>query len=189
MSSERTPINNPKCCSIQDKQSESSCKKDPLSKSTSDVAEVKQDPVCGMDVEQKSSTPTAEYKNQIFFFCCEGCKRKFLENPQLYISKKTKNQEAIEGAIYTCPMHPEIQQIGPGSCSICGMALEPLHATMEEDTTELDDMTRRFWFSLVLSLPLLALTMGDLAGWDAAALLGHQASAWLQALLATPVVL
>ena len=86
-------------------------------------------------------------------------------------------------------MHPEIKQVGPGSCPICGMALEPMHATMEEDTTELDDMTRRFWFSLVLSQPLLLLSMGELIGFGSATLLGHSANAWLQGALATPVVL
>ena len=147
------------------------------------------DPVCGMKAATDPEK-SAVHEGQTYYFCSTGCVGKFKADPKRYLS--TDRRHAITGpadAIYTCPMHPEIQQIGPGSCSICGMALEPLHATMEEDTTELDDMTRRFWFSLVLSLPLLALTMGDLAGWDAAALLGHQASAWLQALLATPVVL
>ena len=92
------------------------------------------------------------------------------------------NQHPAESAvIYTCPMHPEVRQTGPGACPKCGMALEPLVATRTADTTELDDMTRRFWISVALSLPLLVISMSGL--------LAGAASGWLQTLLATPVVL
>jgi heavy metal translocating P-type ATPase len=147
------------------------------------------DPVCGMKAAANPEK-SAVHDGQTYYFCSTGCVTKFTANPMRYLSADRKNEPTGPAdAIYTCPMHPEIQQVGPGSCPICGMALEPMHATMEEDTTELDDMTRRFWFSLVLSLPLLLLTMGELVGIDAATLLGHQTSAWLQGVLATPVVL
>ncbi len=147
------------------------------------------DPVCGMKAAANPEK-SAVHEGQTYYFCSTGCVAKFTADPMRYLSADRKNEPTGPAdAIYTCPMHPEIQQVGPGSCPICGMALEPMHATMEEDTTELDDMTRRFWFSLVLSLPLLLLTMGELVGIDAAALLGHQTSAWLQGVLATPVVL
>jgi len=147
------------------------------------------DPVCGMKAAANPDK-SAVHDGQTYYFCSTGCVAKFTADPMRYLSPDRKNEPTgPAGAIYTCPMHPEIQQVGPGGCPICGMALEPRHATMEEDTTELDDMTRRFWFSLVLSLPLLLLSMGELVGIDAAALLGHQTSAWLQGLLATPVVL
>ncbi len=147
------------------------------------------DPVCGMKAAANPEK-SAVHDGQTYYFCSTGCVAKFNADPMRYLSPDRKNEATGPAdAIYTCPMHPEVQQVGPGSCPICGMALEPMHATMEEDTTELDDMTRRFWFSLVLSLPLLLLTMGELVGMDAASLLGHQASAWLQGLLATPIVL
>ncbi len=147
------------------------------------------DPVCGMKAAANPEK-SAVHDGQTYYFCSTGCVAKFNADPMRYLSPDRKNgPTGPADAIYTCPMHPEIQQVGPGSCPICGMALEPMHATMEEDTSELDDMTRRFWFSLVLSLPLLMLTMGELVGIDGAALLGHQASMWVQGLLATPVVL
>ncbi len=147
------------------------------------------DPVCGMKAAANPDK-SAVHDGQTYFFCSTRCVAKFNADPMRYLSPDRKDEATGPAdAIYTCPMHPEIEQVGPGSCPICGMALEPLHATMEEDTTELDDMTRRFGFSLVLSLPLLLLTMGELVGMDATALLGQQASAWLQGLLATPVVL
>lgn len=93
-------------------------------------------------------------------------------------------------AIYTCPMHPEVRQVGPGNCPICGMALEPLVATAEEDTSELEDMTRRFWTSVLLTLPLLAITMSEFVpGLNLHHKLGVDAFNWMQAVLATPVVL
>ena len=147
------------------------------------------DPVCGMKAAANPEK-SAVHDGQTYYFCSTGCVAKFNADPMRYLSPDRKSEPTGPAdAIYTCPMHPEIQQVGPGSCPICGMALEPMHATIEEDTTELDDMTRRFWYSLVLSLPLLLLSMGELVGFDATALLGHQGSAWLQGVLATPVVL
>ena len=146
------------------------------------------DPVCGMKAAANPDK-SAVHDGQTYYFCSTGCVSKFTSDPMRYLSPERKNEPTGPAdAIYTCPMDPEIKQVGPGSCPICGMALEPMQATIEEDTTELDDMTRRFWFSLVLSLPLLFLSMSELIGVDSAALLGHTVHAWLQGLLATPVV-
>ena len=146
------------------------------------------DPVCGMKAAANPDK-SAVHAGQTYYFCSTGCVSKFKSDPMRYLSPDRKNEPTGPAdAIYTCPMDPEIKQVGPGSCPICGMALEPMQATMEEDTTELDDMTRRFWFSLALSLPLLFMSMSELIGVDSAALLGHTTHAWLQGLLATPVV-
>jgi heavy metal translocating P-type ATPase len=146
------------------------------------------DPVCGMKAAANPDK-SAVYAGQTYYFCSTGCVSKFTSDPMRYLSPQRKTEPTGPAdAIYTCPMDTEIKQVGPGSCPICGMALEPMQATMEEDTTELDDMTRRFWFSLALSLPLLFLSMSEMIGIDSAALLGHTVHAWLQGLLATPVV-
>jgi heavy metal translocating P-type ATPase len=146
------------------------------------------DPVCGMKAAANPDK-SAVHEGRTYYFCSTGCVSKFTSDPMRYLSPERKNEPTGPAdAIYTCPMDPEIKQVGPGSCPICGMALEPMQATMEEDTTELDDMTRRFWFSLALSLPLLFLSMSEMIGIDSAALLGHTVHAWLQGLLATPVV-
>ena len=121
------------------------------------------DPVCGMKAAANPEK-SAEHDGQTYYFCSKGCVTKFNADPLRYLSPETQPAfTAPLDAVYTCPMDPEIQQIGPGSCPKCGMALEPMQATMQEDTHELDDMTRRFMFSLLLSLPLLLLTMGDIA--------------------------
>src|SRR5688572_24000264 len=115
------------------------------------------DPVCGMSVTVATAKHKTEHQGQTYYFCCNGCKTKFEAEPQKYLSLKpvaapSRNKDAI----YTCPMHPEIRQVGPGSCPICGMALEPLDATAEVGPNhELIDMTRRFWIGLVLSLPVV----------------------------------
>ena len=147
------------------------------------------DPVCGMKAAANPEK-SAEHDGQTYYFCSKGCVTKFNADPLRYLSPET--QPAVTApldAVYTCPMDPEIQQIGPGSCPKCGMALEPMQATMQEDTHELDDMTRRFMFSLLLSLPLLLLTMGDMFGIESSSWLAPTANGWLQGLLATPVVL
>ncbi len=147
------------------------------------------DPVCGMKAAANPEK-MAMHDGQTYYFCSKGCVAKFNADPMRYLDPVRKSEPTgPANAIYTCPMDPEIRQVGPGTCPICGMALEPMLATLEEDTSELDDMTRRFWLSLVLALPLLLIAMGDLVGFDAAVLFGMQGSAWLQGLLATPVVL
>lgn len=155
------------------------------------------DPVCGMNVSANSKK-SVEHDGTTYYFCSESCVAKFRTNAKQYLSKLTSSdiapkaslQAVTKGAIFTCPMHPEVQQVGPGSCPKCGMALEPMEATAEEDTTELDDMTRRLWVSAALTVPLLILTMGDVVpGIDFHSWLGTTAFNWLQATLATPVVL
>ena len=145
------------------------------------------DPVCGMTVDPATAKHRADHKGQSYYFCSAGCRTKFVATPAKYLKKFS--EPAVAGAIYTCPMHPEIRQVGPGSCPICGMALEPLTVTAESGPShELIDMTRRFWIGLVIALPVVALEMGGhLTGLHM--LLGKQTSNWIQFLLATPVVL
>ncbi len=118
------------------------------------------DPVCGMTVDPHAGKPRADYQGQTYHFCCNGCRGKFLADPQKYLGQR-EPEPVVQGATYTCPMHPEIRQIGPGACPICGMALEPEIATAEAGPNpELADMTRRFWIGLVLALPVMVLEMG-----------------------------
>lgn len=119
------------------------------------------DPVCGMTVEIKIAKHIAEHKSHKYYFCGAGCKTKFIANPSKYLDMSVKEAEpVVAGAIYTCPMHPQIQQVGPGSCPICGMALEPLVVTADTGPNhELADMTRRMWIGTVLAIPVLILAM------------------------------
>ena len=146
------------------------------------------DPVCGMTVDPHTAKHRAEHRGQPYYFCSAGCKTKFTADPQKYLGGRTPEPVA-EGAIYTCPMHPQIRQPGPGSCPICGMALEPEMPTADSGPNpELTDMTRRFWIGLVLALPVMVIDMGGhLAGphnWIDPAL-----SNYVEFALATPVVL
>lgn len=147
------------------------------------------DPVCGMDVDPHATAHRAEHAGRTYYFCSAGCRSKFIAAPQQYLGDKKSLEHVPEGTIYTCPMHPEIRQVGPGSCPICGMALEPVLATVEAGPNpELADMKRRFSIGLVLTLPVLALEMGShLIGLDH--LVSRTYSNWLQFALATPVVL
>jgi Cu+-exporting ATPase len=147
------------------------------------------DPVCGMSVDPHAAEHRASFQGRPHYFCCAGCKAKFEASPERYLNKEASAAEPVpEGAIYTCPMHPEIRREGPGSCPICGMALEPeLPSASEAPNPELADMTQRFWIGLVLTLPVFAMAMGGhLFG------LGHwldpRTMNWAQFLLATPVV-
>ena len=146
------------------------------------------DPVCGMTVDPHAAKHRAEYHGHPYYFCSAGCKTKFVADPEKYLGER-EPEPVIEGAIYTCPMHPEIRQEGPGTCPICGMALEPEVATADSGPNpELIDMTRRFWIGLVLTLPVFALEMGahivGVHGWIDPVL-----SSYIQFALATPVVL
>jgi len=147
------------------------------------------DPVCGMDVDPHKTQHRAMHVGQPYYFCSAGCRTKFLSDPDKYLGGAKAAEPVPEGTIYTCPMHPEIRQVGPGSCPICGMGLEPLLATAEAGPNhELADMTRRFWIGLMLSVPVLFLEMGShLTGLDH--LIPRATSNWLQFALATPVVL
>jgi len=148
------------------------------------------DPVCGMSVDPHTAEHTAVHAGRPYYFCCAGCREKFLADPRRYLATEAARAEPVPaGTIYTCPMHPEIRQVGPGYCPICGMALEPVTAGPDTGPSpELADMTRRFWAGLVLALPVFALEMGghlmNLHMW-----LGAQTSNWIQLALATPVVL
>ena len=147
------------------------------------------DPVCGMQVADNPEK-TVVHERIAYHFCCQGCATKFRADPQRYLSPRPPVAEVPTGTTFTCPMHLDVLQVGPGTCPFCGMALEPLEASAEEDTTELDDMTRRLWLSVALTVPLLLLTMGDQlssAAWHQR--LGMTIFNGLQALLATPVVL
>ena len=108
------------------------------------------DPVCGMTVDPATSKHRFDHHGETFHFCSAGCRTKFAADPAKYLDKdKAPQPELPAGTIYTCPMHPEIRQVGPGSCPICGMALEPEVASLETaPNPELADMTRRFWIGL-----------------------------------------
>ena len=149
------------------------------------------DPVCGMSVDPHTAKLKAEHAGRTYYFCSAGCRTKFIENPAKYLNKDAKApaEPVPDGTIYTCPMHPEIRQVGPGSCPICGMALEPVLAGAETGPNpELIDMTRRFWIGLVLTLPVLVLEMGN-HFFGVHGFLTKQSSNWIQLVLATPVVL
>jgi Cu+-exporting ATPase len=155
-------------------------------------ADAVKDPVCGMTVDPHTTPHRAEHNGRPYYFCSAGCRSKFVADPARYIDpavSPTQAEAVPEGTIYTCPMHPEVRQVGPGSCPICGMALEPvLVGTDAGPSEELVDMTRRFWIGLVFTLPVFALEMGGhLIGLSH--YLSQSTSNWLQLLLATPVVL
>lgn len=148
------------------------------------------DPVCGMSVDPHAARHTAEHGGRTYYFCSAGCRTKFLADPARYLTDKALPTEPVpEGAIYTCPMHPEVRQIGPGPCPICGMALEPLLVTADAGpNAELADMTRRFWIGLAFALPVFILEMGShIAGGHS--FLDRQLSNWTQLALTAPVVL
>ncbi|MGY8662033.1 heavy metal translocating P-type ATPase [Bradyrhizobium sp. UFLA05-109] len=148
------------------------------------------DPVCGMTVDPATSKHRFEHHGETFHFCSAGCRTKFAADPAKYLAKeKASEPEMPAGTTYTCPMHPEIRQVGPGSCPICGMALEPDVVSLDTGPNpELADMTRRFWIGGALTLPAVVLEMGGhLAGphnW-----IDPTLSNWIQLAFATPVVL
>ncbi len=151
---------------------------------------MEKDLVCGMQVDPGKAAGKSEYQGKLYYFCATGCKKKFDANPTQYVGNAPglvqlgiappKPVPPLRTDIeYTCPMHPEVRQIGPGTCPKCGMALEPAVATAEDQPNhELIDMTRRLWISAILTLPLLAFM-----------LLPDLASGWIELLIAAPVVL
>ncbi|WP_439395586.1 heavy metal translocating P-type ATPase [Bradyrhizobium sp. PMVTL-01] len=155
-----------------------------------DAATEVKDPVCGMTVDPATSRHRFQHHGETFHFCSAGCRTKFAADPAKYLAKeKAPEPDLPAGTIYTCPMHPEIRQVGPGTCPICGMALEPEVASLETGPNpELADMTRRFWIGAALALPAVVLEMGGhLAGphnW-----IDQTLSNWIQLVFATPVVL
>ncbi|NML94326.1 heavy metal translocating P-type ATPase [Novosphingobium olei] len=158
--------------------------------SGSPVAELAVDPVCGMSVDPAVTPHVATQAGAHYYFCSAGCLAKFNADPTRYASGAPQRSEPVpEGAVWTCPMHPEIQRPGPGSCPICGMALEPMTPTLNSGpSAEYSDMKRRFVIGLILALPVVVLEMGGhLLGLSQ--VIGQQLSNWLQMALATPVVL
>jgi len=150
------------------------------------------DPVCGMKVNKAAARHRDDHNGHPYFFCGARCREKFVAAPESYLSKQEVPPLLVpKGTIFTCPMHPDIRQEGPGSCPICGMALEPLDATAEAGPNlELIDMTRRFGIGLVLSLPVVVLEMGGhIPALGLHDLMSPYLSGWLQFVLATPVVL
>lgn len=166
------------------------------------------DPVCGMAVDPTLSTHVLEHEGTQVHFCSASCQAKFAVNPSAYLAAGTQHDHddhhdhdghessvgamppAGEVAEWTCPMHPEIRTPGPGSCPLCGMALEPVMVTAETGPSpELADMTRRFWVAVALSIPVVLLAMGGDLVPAIHDLISRQASAWAQLVLATPVVL
>ena len=158
-------------------------------------------PVCGMKVSADSEH-RHRFEDTEYRFCSESCENKFVENPSQYLGSEDEKcshhdhapraavPQASVGAIYTCPMHPEIVQDKPGNCPRCGMALEPMVVTLEdEENLELVDMTRRFWVSAVISVPLVILAMGGVVGLSFEWLASPRILSWTELVLATPVVL
>ena len=159
------------------------------------------DPVCGMKVDPARVRFQSAFESQPFFFCSEGCKRKFDAAPEQYLAppapaaqhaccgaKHKAPAPAVPGAIYTCPMHPEIRREGPGDCPICGMDLEPAEPSASTDEEGPDPLARRFWVSLAFTIPLFIIAMGEMLPGPLHNL-NPRLSLWLQLALATPVVL
>jgi Cu+-exporting ATPase len=148
------------------------------------------DPVCGMKVQPDTAAHRASHRGEEFFFCSAGCKAKFEAHPGDYLPgsrpEPKADQAAAPGAIYICPMHPQVRQQGPGTCPICGMALEPEQPSLEEeDNPELRDFSRRFWWTLPLTVVVTALAM---VGYRTS-FLDPGVRTWIELLLSTPVVL
>ncbi len=169
------------------------------------------DPVCGMVVDGQTAKHRTEYEGATQYFCCARCREKFLADPAQYSTPRAKPTPSTpgmggmsgasstsgppiapsaSGTEYTCPMHPEIRRTAPGSCPICGMALEPVTPTAaSEPNPELRDMTRRFWVGVVLAAPMLVLEMGGHLGLSS--LHRHVSPAqsmWAQLIIGTPIV-
>jgi Cu+-exporting ATPase len=177
------------------------------------------DPVCGMSVSPAGALQS-DFEGQTYFFCSSRCQSQFAANPGEVLAKRAKKEATSiqitgseasccgghdhgggkpamsatgpvnEGAIYTCPMHPEIEQVGPGDCPICGMDLEPkfVDTADQGEDEQYADMKRRFWVGVALSVPLLIIAMGPMVGLRVAAWMSNTAFGWLQLVLATPVV-
>lgn len=183
---------------------------DSLQRDSSTTAPLVKDPVCGMDVDPATSPYSSERDGRTYYFCSVRCQAKFEDSPETYLTPHAdrpdhhQHDHVDHGADYeagataatgeatewTCPMHPEIRRPGPGSCPICGMALEPVTVTADSGPSpELADMTRRFWVGVALSIPVVLLGMGADLVPAIHDLISARASAWVQLVLATPVVL
>lgn len=149
------------------------------------------DPVCGMTVKLNAGKPSFHHSGTEYHFCGNSCKKRFGADPVFYLSgnHKKKIKAAPKNALYTCPMDPEIVQEGPGTCPVCGMALEPMDGMPDGPNPELEDFTRRLWISVAAAIPLLILTMGPMVGLPVRSWIGERSALWLELALATPVVL
>jgi Cu+-exporting ATPase len=148
------------------------------------------DPVCGMSVDRASAKHSLSNASGTHYFCSSGCQSKFEAEPDNYLGDRATPASMPKGTQYTCPMHPEIVNDGPGSCPICGMALEPMLPSADDGPNpELVDFTRRLWVSALLSIPLLVITMGPMLGLPLREWIGEKVAVWLELVLATPVVL
>ncbi|TPK88380.1 heavy metal translocating P-type ATPase [Mesorhizobium sp. B2-4-17] len=149
------------------------------------------DPVCGMNVDRASARHFVRHEGQGFYFCSAGCKAKFEAAPQTYLGDRPEPPPAPKGTQYTCPMHPEVIRDKPGSCPICGMALEPMGVPSGDEgpNPELVDFTRRFWVSAALSVPLLIIAMAPMVGLSFEGLVDDRMKVWIELALASPVVL
>jgi len=146
------------------------------------------DPVCGMKVDPATAKHRFSYRGRDYFFCGGRCRERFEAEPEKFLAGRPAAPAAPAGAIYTCPMHPEVRQVGPGSCPICGMALEPEQVSLDQARDpELIDMTRRFWIALVLTFPVFVLDMGGHLGLVSA--MASPWSNWISLVFAAPVVL
>lgn len=159
------------------------------------VSGLARDPVCGMSVDGKKTPHHHSDGGQVFHFCSARCLERFTRDPSGFLTapKADAGARSSEAGEYTCPMHPEIVQRGPGTCPICGMALEPMLVSLEDEQApnpELQDMTRRLWVSALLTTPLFLLAMSDLVpGQPVQHAFAPRVLAWVQLALASPVVL
>lgn len=146
------------------------------------------DPVCGMSVDPNITSHHADHDGQTYHFCSQGCRSKFVANPSAYLHGKPPEPAASSGAMWTCPMHPQIRRHGPGTCPICGMALEPEEPSLDDaPNPELVDFTRRTWVAAVLAVPLLAISMiAEMLGMH---FVPSAISPWVQFALTAPIVL
>ncbi|ESW64293.1 heavy metal translocating P-type ATPase [Mesorhizobium sp. C277A] len=149
------------------------------------------DPVCGMSVDRATARHFFRHEGQGFYFCSAGCQAKFEAEPQNYLGDRPAASPVPKGTQYTCPMHPEVIRDKPGSCPICGMALEPMGVPTGDEgpNPELVDFTRRFWVSAMLSVPLLIVAMAPMLGLTFQAFVDERTMVWLEFALASPVVL
>jgi len=153
-----------------------------------DAAAAAKDPVCGMTVDPRTTPHHTEHQGRTYHFCAAGCRQKFIAHPGMYVHEHRAPAPAVSGAVYTCPMHPQVQQNGPGDCPKCGMALEPMMPSLDEDDAgDMHAMSRRLWWLTGLTLPVFLTAMLPHAGMRPPPV-WSTATAWIEALLASVVV-
>lgn len=178
------------CCGEHDKHDHAASPEDIKSAATQPIDGTVKDPVCGMTVKLDAGKPTLSYRGDDYHFCSQGCHDKFDADPYFYLSgnKARKKPPTAKSSLYTCPMDPEIIQEGPGTCPVCGMALEPMDGVAEGPNHELVDFTRRLWVSALAAIPLLILTMAPMVGLPVRQWLGETVTLYLEFAFATPVI-